>query len=225
MAVIWLRPGEEFSFSTKDSFSGSAQGPKPALNHPESGTEDTGNGTYVESLKGRSLAKEPGYAAGGKVRKPPLRGPTRNFLSTQEAADGAGFPEYREQMGMAPAAPPAQGHKDGGRIGKAFGGGMPGRPANLPPPQNPQPGAAGGALSHATLTMPVGEAAQAVKRTFGAGRAVGAQQAMAGRGRPPMPPGAATALGAAPPPAPVPQGVPAMAKGGHLALKGFGHKG
>lgn len=219
MAVTYLKPGAPFVFSTKWGFGGSAQGDRPARNQPDvlvpNAFGDTG---YPESLQGRALAKErDGFATGGRVQA----GKTRNDLSTQDAAAAPGFTPYSEYMSDAPVAPTNLGNAKGGRIRKAFGGGMPGRPATLPAPSPPP---AQGAMSRATVTMPVGDAAQAVKGTFQAGRAVGAKQAMSslagavrnGAGRAPMvgPPGAATALGAAPPPQVARTGVPAMKRGG-----------
>lgn len=293
MASTWLKPGQNYTFSTKFGFTGSAAGPKPALNQPEDFDDNEyGNGTYVENLQGRALAKEKGYAQGGSV-KAPMRGKTRNDDSTEEAANGAGFPVVTESMTEAASAPPAQGHKRGGRIKLAMGGNprrsrgdddwtdnlsrvrpatgdtdnsMERKPPDnarsrdvdtgslyqhrdhydehLPADRNmrsggpvkkaaggemPGPAPAQGAMSRATISMPVGDAAKAVKGTFQAGRAMGAKQALSRAVRPVHPqvgpPGATTALGAAPPPPVARSGIPTMAKGGHWIAGATQNKG
>jgi hypothetical protein len=114
----------------------------------------------------------------------------------------------------------------GGRVHRAMGGVLGQTPNGMPgtPPQPVgQMGAQANPMSRATITMPVGDAAQAAGHMLQAGRVVGAKQAVAGlanaaRMRQMQPrgaPGATAAMGAAPRPDMTP-GVPGMAEGGHM---------
>lgn len=196
MAATYLKPGQPFFYSTKFGFTGSAQGSVNPRNHPaDAGDDEFGDGTLVAKM-----------ARGGHV-KAPMRGTTRVDASTQQEAAAPGYTVPTEKMTEPVSAPPARGHARGGAIRKPSM--MPGRAPVAPAPMDAE---GGGALGRATLSLPVQDAAKAVKKTFGAGRAVGAAQAMqAQRGAP----GATTALGAAPPAPVAPTGVPALAKGGH----------
>jgi hypothetical protein len=88
----------------------------------------------------------------------------------------------------------------------------------MPVPQ----GQATGALQNATITMPLTDAAKAGANAVQMGRMAGAKQAvnsLAAVGQAAQQRGMSapsTALAAAPHAAPVQQGIPAMAKGGHM---------
>jgi hypothetical protein len=126
---------------------------------------------------------------------------------------------------------PTAAHRGDDPKGYQLGGMTQGIPSQRPigagpPGTNP----AEAAMNRASITMPVGDAASAVKGAANAGRMMGARQAvgaLANAARRPMPvPAQTRALGATPPPRVAPQGVPAMAKGGRT--KNFhpgGHKG
>lgn len=112
----------------------------------------------------------------------------------------------------------------GGRIKRAMGGPM-GQTPNGMPGQMAQPvGSAEGPMSHATISMPVADAARAAKGMVNAGKAVGARQAVAGlanaarsrQAAPALPPAAMSSAAAAPRPNTTP-GVPELAHGGHMS--------
>lgn len=66
MGPRYLRDGENFDFSPDFGFTESSRGNVNARDHE--GMTDDGNGTYVESLDDRALAKEKGMRKGGKVK-------------------------------------------------------------------------------------------------------------------------------------------------------------
>lgn len=152
-----------------------------------------------------------------------IAGDARNHpMDPAGEEDGATYVERRAKGG--PITKPSTAHPNdpkGYQLGGMVDGAPSGRPPGAPMPQG-QP--TGGALSHAMVTMPVGDAAQAMGSVARAGKAAGARQAVnaianaarirhGGTGSPMMP-AAQQAVAASPQPAPAQQGVPTMAKGG-----------
>lgn len=125
-----------------------------------------------------------------------------------------------------------QAHARGGPIRRAVGGpiipGRPGAPqmgampAGVPgPAQGGQGGQGGGPLSHATITMPVNDAARAVAGAVRLGHGLGQRQAMQGGGMPQVP-GQMMTQGQGMPPG---AAAPAMAEGGHFIQGAIKHPG
>ena len=225
MAPKYLAKDEPFRFPAEFGFTGSAQGRHDAMNHPaDADDNEYGDGSFVE--KRPALAKEPGMARGGPIRRA-LGGdvdpsnPSQYQQPTQMARGGRGKAKGYQDGG--PAMPMPTGRPTGVPTPIQAPGRAPGAGpmAAMPPPQMPSSplaqGADGGPMSRATMTIPVHDAARLAHGLVQAGRLGGIRQAV---GNAAAARGAAQArmaalAPAAAPPAPVAQqGVPGMAQGG-----------
>lgn len=221
MAATYLKG--DFIFSTKYGFSGSAQGRHDARDHPAVGDDEYGDGTYVEQMKrGGQVKRADGGDVGGKrASKPDVGYPGDNDPPSWSTPDA--LLRYKREFRLLRADDGGDqtDYAKGGPIKRAIGG--PAMPAGARPAA---PGPSPNPMSRATISMPVGDAAQAAAGMVQAGKAMGARQAMGGlqqaarqaamRQQRPMP--AVAAAPAAQPPMPVQAArVPGMSKGGKLS--------
>lgn len=233
--VKYLKPDENFEahhFSPEFGFTESAKGRHDARNHPSGSADDEyGDGSYVERRRhgGRQ----------GRHHSPHLHPRGHEVVHAEHGGDGS-VVHHHAHGGYSIHHP--DGHvthheAHGGACHMATGGPVPPQPMGAQTSQAQAPGAAQAAsnpFQHATITMPLSDAAQGAARLIQSGRALGAKQAMgalAGAARahgnviPPPPPGPATV------PAAMSSGqrsVPALKEGGRAPKAAFdpgGHKG
>lgn len=226
MAIRHIPDGQDFfgphTRAEHQAFGFTGSAPGRARNHPIDPAGEEDGDTYVERQArrhgGRIRRAKGGAADGASVPGGPQDEANWNAFMQEQARQEAlhgrpavPFPEVEDKT------PPQPGTRKGYQLGGMVGGAPSGRPVGAPMPQ----GDPTGALNRATISMPAGDALRAIGNVARAGKAAGARQAVnaianEARVRRGMPVPAQTALAATPMPAPAPQGVPAMARGGSL---------
>lgn len=174
--VKYLKDGEGFSFPREFGWTGSSDGRHDARNHPSGSADDEyGDGSYVERRRhgGRQ----------GRHDAPHLHPRGHEVVHAERGQDGS-VVHHHAHGGF--SIHHSDGHvthheAHGGVCHMATGGPVPPQPIGAQTSQAPIPGAAqvpANPFQHATITMPLSDAAQGAARLIQSGRSLGARQAM-----------------------------------------------